>query len=80
MISGRFDGPSLILTLSAVKLLGKDNNGQFYDYLGGHRGCFLSTSCLILQNSPKEECSLPQTTQESSQPTCSLNNGSQVAF
>lgn len=32
---GRFDGASLILTLSAVKHLGKDNNGQFYDPVGG---------------------------------------------
>lgn len=35
MITGRFDGPSLILTLSAVKHLGKDNNSQFYDTVGG---------------------------------------------
>lgn len=68
MITRRFDGASLILTLSAVKHLGKDNNSQFYDTArGGHRGVFLSAS-LILQNSPKEECSLPRTTQDSSAP------------
>lgn len=41
MKMGRFDGPSLILTLSAVKHLGKDNNSQFYDTVGlggGERG------------------------------------------
>lgn len=43
MKMGRFDGPSLILTLSAVKHLGKDNNSQFYDTvgLGGAKGVFL---------------------------------------
>lgn len=41
MITGRFDGPSLILTLSAVKHLGKDNNGQFYDTVGRGIGVFL---------------------------------------
>lgn len=82
VITGRFDGPSLILTLSAVKHLGKDNNSQFYDTVRGRRGVFFSAS-LIFQNSPKEECSLPRTTQESSSPlksTRSLNKWSQVIF
>lgn len=41
VITGRFDGPSLILTLSAVKHLGKDNNSQFYDTVRGGIGVFL---------------------------------------
>jgi len=35
VITGGFDGTSLILTLSAVKHLGKDNNSQFYDTVMG---------------------------------------------
>lgn len=65
MITRRFDGPSLILTLSAVKHLGKDNNSQFYDTVRGWGWvCFLV--CLSdLTEQSKEECSQPRTTQES---------------
>lgn len=45
MITGRFDVPSLILTLSAVKHLGKDNNSQFYDTVRG--GIGVSLVCLF---------------------------------
>lgn len=54
MITGRFDGPSLILTLSAVKHLGKDNNSQFYDTVRGRGGCVFLSAFLILQNSPRK--------------------------
>ena len=40
-----FDVPSLILTLSAVKHLGKDNNSQFYDTVSG--GVGVSLVCLF---------------------------------
>lgn len=45
MITGRFDGP-LIVTLSAVKHLGKDNNSQFYDTVGLW-GTWVSLVCLF---------------------------------
>lgn len=71
-MTGTFDGPSLILTLSAVKHLGKDNNSQFYDTVGRGIGVFLSAS-LILQNSPMEESSVPRRTRESRCPLKSTN-------
>jgi len=52
VITGRFDGLSLILTLSAVKHLGKDNNSQFYDTVGG-TGVFLVCLSSDLTEQPK---------------------------
>lgn len=69
----RFDGHSLFLT-SAVKHLGKDNNGQFFDW---RDRAFLV--CLLFDLSEQSKGRM-QSTQEPFLPAPSLSNWSQVAF
>lgn len=86
VITGRFDGPSLILTLSAVKHLGKDNNSQFYDTVkmgGGHRGVSFLPLWSFRTVQRKKAVNLGQLRNHPAlwnQPTCSLIKWSQVVF
>lgn len=53
VMMGGFDGPSLF-ELSAVKHLGKDNNGQFFDTVKWGRGVRVFLVCLFdLTEQPK---------------------------
>lgn len=84
VITGRFDGPSLILTLSAVKHLGKDNNSQFYDTVrGGRRGVSSLPLWSFRTVQRKKAVHLGQHRNHPAlwnQPARSLNMWSQVAF
>lgn len=53
VVMGRFDGLSLILTLSAVKHLGKITvSSTMLLWVG--TGFFSPSACLLLQNNPKK--------------------------